>query len=126
MTPETMESLLEFCMGKIPDEDLMTLHEMLAKGVSDKAMATDASIKRRTRLAMDCQSRGYKVVRKRVAMDVAQDRDAILAMHPHMFRIADGSNVGFVKPMPAKRSRPMTAAEKAESEAAFPHMFKKH
>ena len=126
MTPKIMESLLDFCMGKIPNEDLMTLEEMLAKGVSDKAMAADAAIKRRTRLAMDCQTRGYRVVRKRVAMDVAQDRDAILAMHPHMFRISDGSNVGFVKPMPAKRSQLMTAAEKAESEVAFPHMFKKH
>ncbi len=63
MTLETMENLLDFCLGKIPDEDLMTLHEMLAKGVSDKAMAADAAIKRRTRLAMDCQTRGYKVVR---------------------------------------------------------------
>lgn len=126
MTPQTMESILEFCMGKIPDEDLMTLEEMLAKGVPAKDMAADAAIKRRTKLALDCRSRGYAVTRKRIAQDIVADRAAIEALTPNMFRIGDGSNVGYVPPTPAKPTRPMTAAEKAEAEAAFPHMARKH
>ncbi|MGC5779835.1 hypothetical protein [Methylobacterium sp. NFXW15] len=126
MTPQTMESILEFCMGKIPDEDLMTLEEMMAKQVPAKEIAADAAIKRRAKLAMDCALRGYKVERKRAAQTIVADRDAILALHPNMFRIGDGSNVGFVKPMTAKQAKPMTEAERTESAAAFPHMFKKH
>jgi hypothetical protein len=124
-----MERLLEFCLGKIPDEDLMTLEEMLAKGVPDRVMASDAAIKRRTKLAMDCQSRGYKVVQKRVAMDIVQDRDAILAMNPDMFRLGGSQPGAITAAMPLdRRTRQPTLSEADHQEIAktFPHMARKH
>lgn len=129
MNVETMERIMEFCMGKIPDEDLMKLDEMLSSRIPAKAMAADAAIKRREILAMDCQARGYSVTRKRVLKAVAEDRAAIEALHPHMFRLGDSSAIGAV---PAGQvvhsrqpSRPMTEAERVEAAKAFPNMFKK-
>lgn len=129
MTPETMENLLEFCMGKITDEDLMTLEEMLAKQVPAKEIAADAAIKRRVKLAMDCQARGYRVQRKRAAQAIVADRDIILGLHPDMFRLSDPSKIGAVPTGSVKpRTKPhrMTETEVAASEKAFPHMFRKH
>lgn len=129
MTPQTMEQVLEFCLGKIEDDDMLTLHDMLDKAVPAKDMAADAAIKRRTKLATDCALRGYKVSQKRIAMDILADRDAILAMTPHMFRMEGGSKVGAVPEGQVKsrtKSRRMTEAERTESEKAFPHMFRKH
>ncbi len=128
MTPQTMERILEFCLGKIPDDDLLTLEDMLAKGVPAKDMAADAAIKRRDLLAMDCQARGYAVTRKRVLHDIVQDRAAIEALYPDMFRLGDGNRIGAVPPgkviLNRAPSRPMTKAEQAESAKMFPHMFK--
>lgn len=128
MNVETMERLLEFCIGKIPDEDMLALHDMLAKGVPAKEMAADAAIKGRQILAMDCQARGYSVVNKRGLMAIAADRDAIVALTPDMFRLSDGSAVGAVpagKVIHSKQpSRPMTASERAAASKAFPNMFK--
>ncbi|MGX9982930.1 hypothetical protein [Methylobacterium fujisawaense] len=126
MNVETMERIMEFCMGKIPDDDLMKLDEMLSSQIPAKAMAADAAIKRREILAMDCQARGYSVTRKRVLKAVAEDRAAIEALHPHMFRLGSGNSIGFAAPMPAKPSRPMTEAERDETAKAFPNMFKEH
>lgn len=128
MNTQTMEQLLEFCIGKIPDEDLMTLEKMLAAQIPAKEIAADAALKRRATLAMDCQQRGYAVRRKRGLHSIAQDRDAILALHPHMFRLSDSSMLGAV---PAgkvvhsrKPSRPMTSTERAAVKKMFPNMFK--
>lgn len=129
MTPQIMESILEFCMGKIPDEDLMTLEEMLAKGVPAKDMAADAAIKRRTKLAMDFQSRGYKVTQKRVARDIVMDREAIQALTPDMFRLDTGKPGAITAAMPMNRrtQQPkLTKAERREVAEAFPHMTRKH
>lgn len=128
MNVETMERLLEFCMGKIPDDDMLTLEEMLSSQVPAKDMAADAAIKRREILAMDCQTRGYGVTRKRGAQAIVQDRAAIEKLTPHMFRLGDGSAVGAVPPgrvvQSRQPSRPMTASERAEAEKMFPAMFK--
>lgn len=128
MNVETMERLLEFCIGKIPDEDMLTLHDMLANGVPAKEMAADAAIKGRQILAMDCETRGYSVVRKRVAQAIVADRVAIEEMTPHMFRLSDGSAAGAVPPgkvIHSKQpSRPMTASERAAASKVFPNMFK--
>lgn len=128
MNVETMERIMEFCIGKIPDDDLLKLDEMLSSQIPAKDMAADAAIKRREILAMDCQTRGYNVTRKRVLKAVAEDRAAIEALHPHMFRLGNGSAVGAVPPGQVLHSRhpsrPMTTAEKAEAERAFPNMFK--
>ena len=47
MNVETMERLLEFCIGKIPDDDVLKLEEMLSSQVPAKAIAADAALKRR-------------------------------------------------------------------------------
>ena len=125
MTPETMEQILEFCMGKIEDDDMLTLHDMLADGVPDKDMAADAAIKRRTKLAMDFTLHGRAPTRTRIAKDIAQDREAIIKLYPHMFRMGGNDRAGAIteaRPLRAKRTRVMTAAEKAEAEAMFPNM----
>ena len=130
MTPQTMERLLEFCMGKIPDEDLMTLEEMLAKQVPAKEIAADAAIKRRAKLAMDCALRGYKVERKRAAQTIVADRDTILSLHPNMFRLSDGKPGGVTAavPMPKRASqRPkLSETERQEIANTFPNMSRKH
>ena len=128
MTPQTMESLLEFCMGKIPDDDLLKLEEMLSSRVSDRDMAADAAIKRREILAMDCQARGYNVVRKRVLKAVAEDRAAIEKLTPHMFRLSSEQSRGIIPalPMPQKSQGPLASDERGALEAEFPNMFKKH
>lgn len=128
MTPQTMESLLEFCMGKIPDDDLLKLEEMLSSRVSDRDMAADAAIKRREILAMDFQVRGYRVTRKRVLKAVAEDRAAIEKLTPHMFRLSGEKSGGMVPalPMPSKLQGRLAKDERATLEAEFPNMFKKH
>jgi hypothetical protein len=128
MNVETMERLLEFCMGKIPDEDLLKLDEMLSSRVKAEDMAADAALRRRASLALDCRSRGYSVTRKRVLKAVAEDRAAIEALTPHMFRLSEEKSRGIVQavPMPQKFQGPLTKDERADVDAQFPNMFKKH
>jgi len=129
MTPQTMERILEFCLGKIPDEDLMTLEDMLAKGVPAKDMAAEAAIKRSELLAMNCQARGYAVTRKRVMQDIVQDRAAIEALHPDMFRLGDGKPGAITAAVPLNRpvrQPKLTEAERQQVAEAFPNMTWKH
>lgn len=128
MTPQTMENLLEFCLGKIPDDDLLKLEEMLSSRVSDRDMAADAAIKRRETLALDCHARGFSVTRKRVLKAVAEDRAEIEKLTPHMFRLSGENSRGMIPalPMPQKLQGPLTKDERAELKEEFPNMFKKH
>ncbi|MGH1590440.1 hypothetical protein ACRBEV_21515 [Methylobacterium phyllosphaerae] len=115
-------------MGKIPDDDLLKLEEMLTSRVSDRDMAADAAIKRRETLALDCQARGFSVTRKRVLKAVAEDRAELEKLTPHMFRLSGEKSRGMVPaiPMPQKLQGPLAKDERAALEAEFPNMFKKH
>jgi hypothetical protein len=129
MTPETMEQLLEFCLGKIPDDDMLTLQDMLTKAVPAKDLAADAAIKRRAKLATDCALRGYKVSQKRIAMDIVADRDAILALNPDMFRLSNGKPGAITAAMPLNRQTQqpkLSEAERRQVAEAFPNMTRKH
>lgn len=128
MNVETMERIMEFCMGKIPDDDLMKLDEMLSSQIPAKAIAADAALRRRAILAMDCQARGYGVMRKRVLKAVAEDRAEIEKLTPHMFRLSEEKSHGMIPalPMPQKLQGPLSKDERAELKAEFPNMFKKH
>ncbi|BAU89378.1 hypothetical protein MPPM_0773 [Methylorubrum populi] len=58
LTPKMMDRILELCVPKLSEEDLLILEGKLAKMIPAETLAADSALKRRTLLAMDSRKRG--------------------------------------------------------------------
>ena len=123
-----VNEILTMLYVKLPDEDYAKVAELLdtlmdkAEDLNPtKAMAADgfsAEIRRSLRHARRNTVLGYDARPAGLAADAA----TIKSVFPSYGRLGDGASIGFVRPMPPKPSRTMTAAEKAEAKAMFPNM----
>lgn len=132
VSEERINDVLSFLATRLSDEDMAQVTDMLDDVVDQaedlnptKAMAKDAlpaSARRIIRRARRNVKLGYDARPAGLMATLAADQADLNAAFPHRNRLSGGNSMGYVQPMPSKRTQPVGEADRTRRAAMFPHM----